>query len=484
MEGSPLRPIGYLEKYFIIRNQIKFYNNIEVGATYTVPRSLLKWSAENPLESVIHCALAETLNSQPILGVTIQDEQSPNPKWARLAEFDLREVVKFILEESPSTSVKWIEAGHHEPLDRIGELPLWRVVVALQKPAPTASESSPFSFSMAFFCHHAIADGLSAGAFHLTFLDALNHLIDHPSDILYKPIIEVPKLPLVPNLEMTTHLPVSYFSILKQFIKTYVYNPEDPLEWSGPPISATTPRPPVPNIRTFSLPHTAVNKIALRCREEQTTVTALVTILTARWLGTTYSTHKRFCCKLPFSLRKFSKHTQRDMGCYASDMGLYFSSETKTPRGYVPCYTTSPDTTMRRDVHLWEEARACKTDMDKRGSTVADQNVCFLRFLGDYAKFFLKTFGTKRQWAFEVSNIGVLDGGVTRGEENAERATFDRVTFSTSLFTCGSPYTVFLATAKNGYMTVSIGSETGIVGEEEVVGLLNSLERELMGLGG
>jgi hypothetical protein len=195
-----------LEKYFIIRNQIKFYNNIEVGATYTVPRSLLKLSAENPLESVIHCALAETLNSQPILGVTIQDEQSPNPKWARVAEFDLREVVKFILEESPSNSVKWIQAGHHEPLDRIGELPLWRVVVALQTPAPTDSESSPFSFSMAFFCHHAIADGLSAGAFHLTFLDALNHLVGHSSDILYKPIIEVPKLPLVPNLEMTTHL--------------------------------------------------------------------------------------------------------------------------------------------------------------------------------------------------------------------------------------------------------------------------------------
>jgi hypothetical protein len=447
-----------------------------------VPRSLLKSSPDNALESLIYSTLTETLKNQPILGVTIEDEQSTNPKWARLVKIDLRELVKIIQEESPSTSDRWIEASHREPLDRVGELPLWRVVVAFQEAVPTASGSSTFSFTMAFFCHHAIADGLSAGAFNLTFLDALNHLIDHPSDIAYKFVIEVPKLSLVPNLELGTPLPVSFFFMLKEFFKAYIYNPDDPLEWSGPPIGATTPCPPLPTIRSFSLPHTTVNAIASRCREEKTTVTALMTILAARWLGTTYPTHKRFCGKIPFSLRKFSKHAQRDMGCYVSDMGLYFSSETKLPRGYISCYTASPETTVGRDPQLWEGARACKAVIDKRSSTAANQNVGLLRFVRDYAKFFLRTLGTKRQYAFEVSNIGVLDGGAKTGEENKERATFDRVTLSTALCTSGNPYTIFLATAKSGYMAVSIGWETGIVSEGEAVDLLKWLAKELRGL--
>jgi hypothetical protein len=441
-----------------------------------VPRSLLKSSPNNALESLIYSTIAETLKSQPILGVTIENEQSTDPKWARLVKINLGELVTVIQEESPSTSDGWIERSHRQILDKVGELPLWRVVVAFQEGA--SKESSSFSFTMAFFCHHAIADGLSAGAFNLTFLDALNHLIDHPSDIAYKSVIEVPKLPLVPNLELRTPLPLSFFFLLKQFFKAYIYDLRDPLEWSGPPIHATTPRPPLPNIRSFSLPHTTVNTIVSRCREERTTVTALMTILTARWLGTTYPTYKRFCSKVPFSLRKFSTNAQRDMGCYVSDIGLYFSSETKPPREYISCYTSSPKNTVGRDPQLWEGARACRAVIDKRSSTVVDQNVGLLRLVPDYVKFFLRTLGTKRQFAFEVSNIGVLDGDVKAGGEK-ERATFDRVRFSTALFTSGSPYTIFLATAKNGYMTVSMGWETGIVGEEEAVGLLGWLEREL-----
>jgi hypothetical protein len=122
---------------------------------------------------------------------------------------------------------------------------------------------------MAFFCHHAIADGLSAGAFNLTFLDALNHLIDHPSDIAYKSVIEVPKLPLVPNLELRTPLPLSFFFLLKQFFKAYIYDHRDTLEWSGPPIhvfyaSSTTPQYPQLLAPTHHGQH---NRFALPRRE-------------------------------------------------------------------------------------------------------------------------------------------------------------------------------------------------------------------------
>jgi hypothetical protein len=468
-----------MEKFFIFRNQVKFHNNIEVGATYTVPRSLLKIPLEDAFKSLIFSALAGTLKSQPILGVTIEDEQSMNPKWARLDRIDLRELVKIIQEESPSASVKWIEACHREPLDRIGELPLWRLVIAVQEAALTASETRTASFTLAFFCHHAIADGLSAGAFNLTFLDALNHLVDHPSSIAYKPVIEVPKLSLAPNLELRTPLPVSFLFMLKQIIKNFIYNPDDTLEWSGPPIDVNLPRPPIPNIRSFLLPHTTVNRIISRCREEKTTMTALITMLTALWMGATYTKHKRFCGKVPFSLRKFSKHSPRDMGNYVSDAELYFSSETKPARGYISCDASSTAPTTENDSKLWEGARECKAMIVERSSTTLDQNVGMTRFVSNYRKLFLGWLGTKREHAFEISNIGVLDGGVKVGEENKERATFDRARFTTALCTYGDPYTIFIATAKNGYMTVSLGWATGVVSEQEGVGLLVWLETEL-----
>lgn len=471
-----------MERYFIFRNQVKFYNNIEVGATYTVPRSLLEISPNDALESLIYSALFETLKSHPILGVVVEDEPSSRPKWTRLIKIDLRQVVKIIQEESLPTSDKWIEAGHRDPLDKLGELPVWRVIVAFREAALTDSEANTFSFTLAFFCHHAIADGLSAGAFNLTFLDALNHLIAHPSNIACKPVIEVPKLPLVPNLELRTPLPLSFTFMLKEFVKAFVYNPDDALEWSGPLIDANIPRPPIPNIRSFSLPHTIVRAVVSRCREEKTTVTALITILAARWLGATYPTHKRFCAHIPFSLRNFSKHSPRDMGCYVSNIEPYFSSEIKPPRGYISCYTTLPDKAASRDPKLWEGARLCKAMLGERSSTVLNQNVGLLRFVRDYPKYFLGRLGTKRENAFEVSNIGILDGGVKEGEDNKERATFDRATFSTALCTFRNPYTIFIVTAKNGYMTVSVGWETGVVEDKQAVGLLKWLERELRGL--
>jgi hypothetical protein len=172
-------------------------------------------------------------------------------------------------------------------------------------------------------------------------------------------------------------------SCVPQIIKNFIYNPDDTLEWSGPLIDANAPRPPIPNIRSFSLPHTTVNRIISRCREEKTTMTALIIMLTALWMGTTYPQHKHFCGKVPFSLRKFSKHSQRDMGNYVSDAELYFSSETKPARGYISCNSSSAEPTTRNDPKLWEGARECKAMIVERSSRIVDQNVGMTRFVSN-----------------------------------------------------------------------------------------------------
>jgi hypothetical protein len=490
--------LGQFERFNILRNHVKFHNNVQVAATYNIPQRLLQTATIDVLQTLIFAALKETLNHQPIMGVTIADEGSPEPKWRRLAKIDLGEVVKIVDTDPKSGMDEWVREGHGLPFERPDELPLWRVTVAAQKAAITKGDSDVISFTVGFFYHHAIGDGLSGGAFHLTFLDALNALLSGkiklPIDITEAAIVSPPNLPLVPNIEIATRLPVSILFVLKQIINTYVYSPIDPLNWSGPAISSGTPRPPVTQIRSFSLPVSIVTALLALCRREKTTITALLTTLTARRLSTLYPTHSRFTATVPFSLRKFSGHKARDMGCFVSNIEPYFSSEVAPPRGYISCRSTTGSEESRSEIgdeELWASARATKRVIDAKTANIKDQNVSLLKFVSDFPGFFYGKLGSKRENAFEISNIGVLDGGALgdgsvggHGGEGKPRVCFDRVLFSASQVFYGPPFYFCVASAKGGDMTVALSWEKNVVEEDDAVGMLDWLEEVLRGLAG
>jgi len=454
-----------MERFNIARNHVKFYSKFSVAATYTVPGSFLK---SNALENVIYSALREVMNHQPILGVTILDEATPEPKWTRLPTIDLGKIVKVVKKTSCD---EWIQAGLREPFDVVQDVPLWRIVATAGEEKADAA-----SFSVGFFCHHAIADGLSAGAFHLAFLDALNALIDGKIVLEDTAIVKVPKLPLLPSLEMKTVLPIEIFFAIKKIVSTYVFSSEDPLEWSGTTISADSPRPPICNLRSFSL-SVAVVRLLKRCREEKTSMTALLEVLVARKLAVLYPTHSRFTGTIPFSLRKFTGHSDRDMGCYVSNLQPRFSAEEPPPWGYISCRSESEDSPEKDDGRLWESARAVKKLIAEQTSTTTNQNVGLLKFVSDIPKLFYGMFDKKREHAFEVTNVGVLDGGIGGG-----KAYFDRAQFNTGLSVYGDPYAISVASAKNGLMTVSLNWETGVVKDEDALELVRWLEDALKGL--
>jgi hypothetical protein len=473
-----------MERFNILRNYVKFYNNVQVSATYSIPRSLLQNYSNSGIAGLVYAALKETVNHQAILGVTIKDEGSKEPKWVRLQTIDLRELVKIINVDPNASPDEWVQDAHRVPLTTTEDLPLWRVVVAFQDSA-LIENGGRVSFAVGFFGHHAFADGLSCGAFHLTFLDALNTLISSssipPSNSNEAAILSVPKLPLVPNLEMKATLSVSILFALYQIFKAFTYNPIDPLNWSGPNVSADQPRPPISSLISFSLPPLLVNKLVAKCRSEKTTITALVAALVARKLAVMYPEYKHFTGSVPFSLRKFTGHTARDMGCYVSNVEPHFSSEAKPPRGYISCASsTSEKSSPGEDAALWALARTTKEFITTKTSTTHNQMVNMLKFVSDYKSYFMGLLGKKRAHAFEVTNIGVVDGGVGNVEEG--KASFDRVIFSSGHCTYGNPYCIYLATAKNGYMTVAVGWEVGVVGDEEAKDLLGFLEGVFKGL--
>ena len=73
-----------MERFYIIRHYVKFYNKVQVAATYTAPRPILQKFSSNKdgFKNLIYSAIAETLKTQPILSVTIENRRKSRTKVA------------------------------------------------------------------------------------------------------------------------------------------------------------------------------------------------------------------------------------------------------------------------------------------------------------------------------------------------------------------------------------------------------------------
>ncbi|KAH8602374.1 hypothetical protein B0O99DRAFT_137941 [Bisporella sp. PMI_857] len=481
IDDDVLRSTGLLERFFIHRNNLKFYNTVAVTATYTVPRSFIQ--AASKIEKVVYAALQHVVNKHPILGVALADRETLEPKWVRLDEIDLQRLVTIVEADPRSNLDEVMQYGHQIPLKYTDRSPLWRIVVSVVKSQLDSESNQQFFFSLGFYYHHGIGDGASGGIFHLDFHDALNSLIANSTVASFKfsdsALIAIPKRPLLPTLEEKVQFPLSFWFTLKQVVNAFIYSPPaNPLTWFGPPIQSSLPdQPPTVQIHSISLGPAIVSNLVAKCRHEQTTITALFTVLVARKLAFMYPRHSRFVGGIPCSLRKFSGHTDRDIGVFLSDIMINFSSELEVPSGHISC-SSDPAVPISEDVKLWDSARMSKAWLVANTTSTTDQTAGLLKFVkNDMPGYFLSMLGKPRKHAFEVTNIMVLDGGAGRYDEG--KAMFDRIVLTASRATNAPPYLILLATAKGGDMTVTLCREDGIVSCEEGREMMSWLESQL-----
>jgi len=469
VEALTNKSLGLLERFFIHRHHLKLYNSVAVTATYTAPRKLLQ--AAGNIESLVYTALQTVINKQAILGVTVQDADTPEPKWVRLESIDLSRVVSIVDIDPKSNLDTALQTAHTIEFEPVDELPLWRVVIFALDSQLKANNDS-FSFGVGFFFHHGIGDGLSGKAFHLSFLPALNELSD--TKFIQQSTIQIPKLPLIPNVELNAEFPVTIWFALKQIINEFVFSRASPLSWTGPLVPTTPPttRPTI-NIRSFSLPSPAITTLLAKCRAEGTSLTALFAVLVARKLALMYPTHSRFSSIIPFSLRKFSGHTPLDIGVYFSGATTSFSSETPLPSGHISCASPAAGS---EDTALWDSARAYKASIATLTSSPANQGVGLIKFVkNNLPGFFLGKLGKARENAFEISNIMSLDG--TSGEVSIER-----VHFTATLATFAVPFLVDVASVKGGDMTACVCWDPTVVEEKDAGEMSSWFEGQVRGL--
>src|SRR5277367_1352068 len=404
------------------------------------------------LENAVFGALTQLVNTHPVMGLSIINEASRAPSWTRLRQIDLRQVVTFTHDVDEAEIAAMIESAHQTSFGNLNSRPLWRLVVLSP---PKGGDS----ILVGFFVHHAICDGRSGVAFHIDFLKALQ------SPVLlskrFPSVIDVPKLPLLPPLEEIHPLPLSAYFIATQIIKSILPARKDDLCWTGGLIRT---EPDTTSLRILFLRSEIVNRLSRLCRSHGVTITALLTIMIARVLSRNFPTYERFTSITAMSFRRFTDTPANAMVLYVSSFGHRFS---KTPRsGYLDCGGELN----------WDIVKTCHQEIKTATASSKNSKVGLLKFLNDYGGWLRGQVGQKRDHSFEVSNVGVVDGGIEGGKPQIKT-----LLFSQSRNVTGAALGFSVASVKGGDMGISLTWQEGVVDREIAEKVLADLDVQLHG---
>jgi hypothetical protein len=424
------------------------------------------------VEDVIFAVLNSLVQRHPALGLSIAGEMTQSPSWIRLDKIDLREVVQF---KDLNEGYQFIEDMHQRTFDRMGELPLWRLVVVGRPPQELTSPidqrkdeagGGENMFEVGFFYHHAIGDGKSGAAFHMDFLDTLNALAgtDPVISTLTDRVIEPPKLDLLPSVEEARSWPLSMMFIASQAFKELVL-PDNPFLWTGPPVQFSPDRLPKTRLLTLFVDSQTVVRLTHRCRQNGVTITPLLSVVIARLLAKRHPTEAVFTGTIALSLRRFTGIDDRKIVNHVASMTAHFATQPKS--GYLFTSGSNP--------FDWSVVRSCKKAIDAVALSPANHDTILLRFLKDYSGWFKKRIGKRREASFELSNIGAVGGGTEKGDT----ARFTRIIFSQSASVTGPPYCFCVATVNGGDMAIALTRQDGILEEKAAREVLAELEGEI-----
>jgi len=424
------------------------------------------------MENVIFAVLNSLVQRHPALGLSIAGEMTQSPSWIRLDKIDLREVVQF---KDMSEDYQFIEDMHQRAFDRMGELPLWRVVVVGRPPQELTSlidqrkdeaGGEETIFKVGFFYHHAIGDGKSGAAFHMDFLDTLNALAgtDPVIGISADAVIEPPKLDLLPSVEGARSWPLSTMFIVSRAFKELVL-PDNPSLWTGPPVQFSPDRPPKTRLLTLFVDSQTVARLTHRCRQNGVTITPLLSVVIARLLARQHPTEGVFTGTIALSLRRFTGIDDRKIVNHVASVTTHFATHPKS--GYLFASGSNP--------FDWSVVRSCKKAIDTVAMSPANQDTILLRFLKDYSGWFKKRIGKRREASFELSNIGAVGGGIGKGDT----ARFTRIIFSQPASVTGPPYCFCVATVNGGDMAIALTRQDGILEDKAAREVLAALEGEI-----
>lgn len=438
-----------------------------MAATYKLPESFTL-----PIEDYVLKACATVIAQHPVLSAIPAADDTQEPYFVRLPKINLDEVVRFTQREhglpsdssasnedpSPDLELEAVlQTEHNTPF--LAPNPYWRLHVLLDK-------EDNRQFTAALVLHHALGDGGSAKAFHLSFLRALQAQTSSTGEVQHT--VTSPQIPLLPNVEEIHPMPLSFWFLAKKIFQAKVYSPRDPALWTGSkiqlPTSAST------RLRLVPFSQGLVEQLRKTCRQEDTTITALLQTVYARALFKHLPDRfSRLNCTGAFSTRRFLPDiiTDDSMGVFVADI----------EESYLRSDVSPPDS----ESFPWEEARRSRqtiqTTLSRKG---ADASPNLLKFVNDYQQeLCLSKVGQDRDKTFEVSNIGVVSS-----ISDPELPCIRGMAFSQCASVIGNAIGVSVVTGGDGCLVLAISWQENVVEDELMDASIKSTRDELRRLAG
>lgn len=499
------------EAYQAAAHLLEQYFAAGITCRYTTPEHLSVEQQSSSLEDVFEQALARTVLEHPLLQVGLINEDSKQPSFIKLASIDFRNHVTWQTVDGASTTqddhlLRVLHEQHDKPFERLDKQPLWRVVLL--------RNSANGFVDILFAWNHTVADAMSAKIFHQTLQEKLRlppadrasiHLEDH---ILKLPeAIKVsPTLADLMNLQLSAKFVVSE---LWKDMRPAFMNTEADYKANWAPIKR---KPNKTRLQLVRIPVDTLSAVLQRCKQNKTTLTALLTVLVLAAFAKRLSAQqavafetgivvdmRRFMTSLPPGHQDLKP--TRLMGNYLGYHQHKFTKEV-VAKVRADCEdraakgsNSSPEeatTTDALEQDVWRICREVTEGLgEKLASGMKDDMMALFKFVPDWRRYFDDAVTKPRNIAFELSNLGVLDGapnksktGEPQSAEQDSSWTITQAIFTQSASAHGPAYILNPMSVKGGSLIVSCVWQGKIIDETVAVGVVNDLQVWLQDIGG
>ena len=483
------------------RHKLGHYRSLAVTGRYSFPSGRIKIP-------ILKSALRDTIGQHPnlCLGITFQSK-SHDSQFTLLEQIAWHDVVEFhdigtkagneydVDEELERV----LEAQHERLWDSQHKKPLWRLVVIPRNSFHEKGvEGGPQALDIIFLAHHAIADGRSGAAFHKTLLKAFQHhsslpRIDGivPSNWPYQvPTTIVRPLPM----EVTWSKQLSSTQPLPSG-SGLVAAANDPLDpWTGPlPVDSNYKS----RVLLLTIPEAAVAKLKTKSRALNLSITALLHELIIKYLSTAMPTAKSFRAVTPYCVRRFTGLPMSAIANHAAYTRTWWDSEKISS---LRESLNSPRGGAAMDAIMTQLGQIFQADMRKELADVEKQGPKILHSMAavrDFDEYCAASMQKKRNNTYELSNIGVVSGCMTKkldtrphieGDEEKDLGIsvpgpcLEKLVFTQCGVVVGAPFTVNVVTLEGGPMVLSLTWQDGVVEDSLLIGLKSFLRKEIVEL--
>ncbi|RKK84395.1 hypothetical protein BFJ69_g2181 [Fusarium oxysporum] len=462
--------LGVLGRYYSARHTLGQYRSACVTATYNI--SLPNDSLLNELDNALEHALQATIQQRGGLRYGISDEKEAGiPLFRQIRTFDRQDVLKVIDsqhvkghdekagEVTDDALSKVLENGHSELW--LENKPAWKVVVV--KHTSNCTSGISLRLHIAFFAHHAIADGLSGVAFHSAFMSNLKLETNLPAQWPLE-LNELQDPP--PTIEKREDCLSCSCTICTTPDKS-----DEPV-WGGGPITVTSTVNYESCVRIVTIPATPFSDLLKKCKHANVTVTGLLHAIICTSLNNSIKEDgPGFRAVTPFSARRHTGVSDTEIVNHISYLTSYVSHEDlQKIKNYQHGSTTEEE-------HIIDLARRFSNEVATKVKEFPHGSMATkLNQVQDILQGCKSQGGTQRRYTYELSNLGSVSSIRPLEGSGIE---LDRLVFTQCGFVAGPALGFNCVSARGGDFTISITWQRGIVAEFVVESVAQELETRL-----